>query len=94
LEHSEEVKDTLWLSQHKAIQMLQRNLAAVLGALAEEAEIRKCPTAKGLYTFCGTYKCVASVYLQADVFPHLSLKSVPESTCTFFTHQRAGNLDN
>ena len=51
MEHSEEVKDTLWLSQHKAIQMLQRNLAAVLGALAEEAEIRKCPTAKGLYTF-------------------------------------------
>ncbi|CAL8241370.1 unnamed protein product [Gadus morhua 'NCC'] len=55
--------------------MLQRNLAAVLGALAEEAEIRKCPTAKGLYTFCGTYRFVASVYLQADVLPHLACLS-------------------
>ena len=75
MEHSQEVKDTRRLSQHKAIQMLQRNLAAVLGALAEEAEIRKCPTAKGLYTFCGTYRFVASVYLQADVLPHLACLS-------------------
>ncbi|XP_041924814.1 uncharacterized protein LOC121688957 isoform X3 [Alosa sapidissima] len=34
-----EVKDTRWLSQHKAIETLQRNLSAVLGALAVEAEV-------------------------------------------------------
>lgn len=51
---------------------LQRNLSAVLGALAEEAEVRRCPRAKGLYTFCATYRFVAAVYLQADVLPHLT----------------------
>ncbi|KAK0137344.1 Zinc finger protein 862 [Merluccius polli] len=82
-----EVKDTRWLSQHKAIQMLQRNLAAVLGALAEEAEIKKCPTAKGLYTFCGTYRFVASVYLQADVLPHLAcLSNVFQKAHVHFLH--------
>ncbi|XP_050960919.1 E3 SUMO-protein ligase KIAA1586 isoform X2 [Labeo rohita] len=70
-----EVKDTRWLSQHKAIETLQRNLSAVLGALAEEAEVRKCPGAKGLYTFCATYRFVAAVYLQADVLPHLACLS-------------------
>ena len=60
------MKDTRWLSQHKAIETLQRNLSAVLGT--EEAEVRKCPGAKGLYTFCATYRFVAAVYLQVDVF--------------------------
>ncbi|KAK0134769.1 Zinc finger protein 862 [Merluccius polli] len=82
-----EVKDTRWLSQHKAIVMLQKNLAAVLGALAEEAEIRKCPTAKGLYTFCATYRFVASVYLQADVLPHLAcLSKVFQKAHVNFVH--------
>ncbi|CAM4537109.1 unnamed protein product [Leuciscus chuanchicus] len=39
----------------KAIETLQRNLSAVLGALAE---LCKCPGAKGLYTFCATYRFV------------------------------------
>ena len=30
------------------------------------------PGAKGLYTFCATYRFVAAVYLQADVLPHLT----------------------
>ncbi|KAK1897305.1 Zinc finger protein 862 [Dissostichus eleginoides] len=42
-----EVKDTRWLSQHLAVQNLQRNLPAMLAALAEEASTRKCPVAKG-----------------------------------------------
>ncbi|KAI4821076.1 hypothetical protein KUCAC02_029027 [Chaenocephalus aceratus] len=42
-----EVKDTRWLSQDQAVQNLQRNLPAVLAALAEEASTRKCPVAKG-----------------------------------------------
>ncbi|KAK7880350.1 hypothetical protein WMY93_033006 [Mugilogobius chulae] len=67
-----EVKDTRWLSQHQAIITLQRNLPAVLAALAEEAEVNKCPVAKGLYGFCCTYRFVAAVYLQADVLPHLA----------------------
>lgn len=41
-------------------------------ALAEETEVHKCPVAKGLYGFCCTYRFVASVYLQADVLPHLA----------------------
>lgn len=64
-----EVKDIRWLSQHKAIETLQRNLSAVLGAMAEEAEVHKCPGAKGLYTFCVTYRFVA------DVLPHLACLS-------------------
>nr|XP_010770547.1 PREDICTED: NT-3 growth factor receptor-like [Notothenia coriiceps] len=67
-----EVKDTRWLSQHKAIETLQRNLSAVIGALAGEAEVRRCPGAKGIYTFCAMYRFVAAVYLQADVLPHLT----------------------
>lgn len=67
--------------------MLQKNPAAVLGALAEEAEIRKCPTAKGLYTFCGTFRFVASVYLQADVLPHLArLSKVFQKAHVNFLH--------
>ncbi|KAK1896663.1 Zinc finger protein 862, partial [Dissostichus eleginoides] len=42
-----EVKDTRWLSQDLAVQNLQRNLPAMLAALAEEASTRKCPVAKG-----------------------------------------------
>lgn len=67
-----EVKDTCWLSQHLAITTLQRNLPAVLAALAEETEVNKCPLAKGLYGFCCTYRFVAAVYMQADVLPHLA----------------------
>ncbi|KAF3841518.1 hypothetical protein F7725_007380, partial [Dissostichus mawsoni] len=67
-----EVKDTRWLSQAMAVSNLQRNLTAVLAALAEETEHKKCPTAKGLYGFLATYRFVASVYLQADVLPHIS----------------------
>ncbi|KAL2078835.1 hypothetical protein ACEWY4_024579 [Coilia grayii] len=70
-----EVKDTRWLSQHQAIQTLQRHLPAVLAALAEEIQQNKCPTAKGLYAFCSTFRFVAAVYLQADVLPHLACLS-------------------
>ncbi|KAK1903321.1 Zinc finger protein 862 [Dissostichus eleginoides] len=70
-----EVKDTRWLSQHLAVQNLQRNLPAMLAALAEEASTRKCPVAKGLYTFCATYRFVAALYLQADVLPHIAMLS-------------------
>ncbi|KAL7383107.1 hypothetical protein ABVT39_004870 [Epinephelus coioides] len=66
-----EAKDTRWLSQDTAISTLQRNLAAVLAALAEEAE-KKDPVARGLYTYCATYRFVAAVHLQADVLPHLT----------------------
>lgn len=68
----QEVKDTRWLSQHLAIEILQRNLTAVLATLVEEAEIKRCPIAKGLYTFCATYRFVALVHLQADILPHLA----------------------
>ena len=47
-------------------------LPAVLTALAEEVEHNKCPVAKGLYSFCATYRFVAALYLQADVLPHLA----------------------
>ncbi|KAM3838264.1 zinc finger protein 862-like [Diretmus argenteus] len=67
-----EVKDTRWLSQHQAVSNLRRNLHAVLTALAEEVEHNKCPVAKGLYSFCATYRFVAALYLQADVLPHLA----------------------
>ncbi|KAK5900708.1 hypothetical protein CgunFtcFv8_025643 [Champsocephalus gunnari] len=67
-----EVKDSRWLSQAMAVSNLQRNLTAVLAALAEETEHKKCPTAKGLYGFLAPYRFVASVYLQADVLPHIS----------------------
>ncbi|KAI4816336.1 hypothetical protein KUCAC02_008663 [Chaenocephalus aceratus] len=67
-----EVKDSRWLSQAMAVSNLKRNLTAVLAALAEETEHKKCPTAKGLYGFLATYRFVASVYLQADVLPHIS----------------------
>lgn len=66
------MKDTRWLSQHLAIQSLQRNLPAVLSALAEEVRVNKCPTAKGLYAFCSTFRFVAALHLQADVLPHLA----------------------
>lgn len=65
------MKDTRWLSQDTAISTLQRNLAAVLAALAEEAE-KKDPVARGLYTYCATYRFVAAIHLQADVLPHLT----------------------
>ncbi|XP_054588645.2 zinc finger protein 862 [Nothobranchius furzeri] len=67
-----EVKDTRWLSQHLAVSNLQRNLCAVLGALAEEVDSNKCPLAKGLYSYCCKYRFVAAIYLQADVLPHLA----------------------
>ncbi|XP_071060695.1 uncharacterized protein [Pseudochaenichthys georgianus] len=70
-----EVKDTRWLSQDLAVQNLQRNLPAVLAALAEEVSTRECPVAKGLYTFCATYRFVAALYLQADVLPHIAMLS-------------------
>lgn len=70
--YKQEVKDTRWLSQHLAITTLQRNLPAVLAALAEETEVNKCPLAKGLYGFFCVYRFVAAVYMQADVLPHLA----------------------
>ncbi|XP_041924813.1 uncharacterized protein LOC121688957 isoform X2 [Alosa sapidissima] len=88
-----EVKDTRWLSQHKAIETLQRNLSAVLGALAVEAEVRKCPGAKGLYTFCAMYRFVAAVYLQADVLPHLAcLSKVFQKAHVNFLHIKEQTL--
>ena len=69
------MKDTRWLSQHSAIMSLQRNLGAVLSALAEESAVNRCPLAKGLYSFLATYRFVAAVYLQADVLPHLACLS-------------------
>lgn len=66
------MKDTRWLSQDQAISNLRRNLPAVLAALAKEADTKKDPVARGLYTFCATYRFVAAVHLQADVLPHLS----------------------
>ncbi|XP_036975521.1 zinc finger protein 862-like isoform X3 [Acanthopagrus latus] len=82
-----EVKDTRWLSQHLAIEVLQTNLKAVLATLAEEAEIKRCPIAKGLYTFCATYRFVASVYLQADILPHLArLSKVFQQANVNFLH--------
>lgn len=71
----QEVKDTRWLSQHLAIEILQRNLTGVLAILAEETEFKQCLAANGLYTFCVTYRFVALVYLQADILPHLSYMS-------------------
>ncbi|KAK5847875.1 hypothetical protein PBY51_016969 [Eleginops maclovinus] len=67
-----EVKDTRWLSQEKAISNLQRNLPAVLATLAEEAELKKDPVARGLYTYCATYRFVAAVHLQSDILPYLA----------------------
>ena len=66
------MKDTRWLSQHLAIQNLQKNISAVLNVLAEEVEVRKCAAAKGLYSFLATYRYIAALHLQADVLPHLS----------------------
>lgn len=65
------MKDTRWLSQDTAISTLQRNLAAALAALAEEAE-NKDPVARGLYKYCATYRFVTAIHLQADVLPHLT----------------------
>lgn len=67
-----EVKDTRWLSQEKAISNLQRNLPAVLATLAEEADLKKDPVARGLYTYCATYRFVAAIHLQADILPYLA----------------------
>ncbi|KAI9546634.1 hypothetical protein NQZ68_024532 [Dissostichus eleginoides] len=74
-EKLKEVKDTRWLSQDLAVQNLQRNLPAVLAALAKEASTRRCLVAKGLYTFCATYRFVAALYLQADLLPHIAMLS-------------------
>ena len=63
------MEDTRWLSQD--ISTLQRNLAAVLAGLAEEAE-KKDPVARGLYTYCATYRFVAAVHRQANILPHLT----------------------
>ncbi|CAM4671443.1 unnamed protein product [Leuciscus chuanchicus] len=70
-----EVKDTRWLSQDAAIKNLQRNLCAVLAALAEESEVNRCPSAKELHFFLAKYRFVAAVYMQTDVLPHLSCLS-------------------
>ena len=51
---------------------LLRNITAVLDALAEEVGNRKCPTAKGLYSFLATYRFISTLHLQADVLPHLA----------------------
>ncbi|XP_069378935.1 zinc finger protein 862-like [Paralichthys olivaceus] len=67
-----EVKDTRWLSQEKAISNLQRNLPAILATLAEEADIKKDPVARGLYTYCATFRFVAAVLMQADILPQLT----------------------
>lgn len=67
-----QVKDTWWLSQHEAVKNLLRNITAVLGALGDELETCKCPTAKGLYSFLATYRFIAAIHLQADVLPHLA----------------------
>ncbi|KAJ8351946.1 hypothetical protein SKAU_G00234220 [Synaphobranchus kaupii] len=56
----------------KAIQNLQRNISAVLGVLAEEVEVHKCPAAKGLYSFLAAYRFIAALHLQADVLLHLA----------------------
>lgn len=69
------MKDARWLSQHLAIQNLQKNISAVLNVLAEEVEVRKCAAAKGLYSFLATYHFIAALHLQADVLPHLSCLS-------------------
>jgi len=63
-----------WLSQDAAIKNLQWN-CAVLAALAEESNVNRCPSAKGLYSFLATYRFVAAVYRQAEVLPHLSYLS-------------------
>ncbi|KAK5913170.1 hypothetical protein CesoFtcFv8_002979 [Champsocephalus esox] len=47
----------------------------MLGALTKEVSTRKCPVAKGLYTFCATYRFVAALYLQAEVLPHIAMLS-------------------
>ncbi|KAK5934658.1 hypothetical protein CgunFtcFv8_015035 [Champsocephalus gunnari] len=73
--HLQQVKDTRWLLQDRAVQNLQRNLPAMLGALTKEVSTRKCPVAKGLYTFCATYRFVAALYLQAEVLPHIAMLS-------------------
>ena len=49
----------------------------MLAALTEEAEKKTLsreedPVARGLYTYCATYRFVAAVHLQADVLPHLT----------------------
>ncbi|XP_051247400.1 uncharacterized protein LOC127358382 isoform X2 [Dicentrarchus labrax] len=73
--------------KHLAIEILPRNLTAVLVTLAEEAELKRCPIAKGLYTFCATYRFVASVYLQADILPHLTrLSKVFQQANVNFLH--------
>ncbi|KAG7276367.1 hypothetical protein CRUP_014399 [Coryphaenoides rupestris] len=65
--------------KHQAVANLRRNLHAVLTALAEEVEYNKCPVAKGLYSFCATYRFVAALYLQADVLPHLTSVLCPQA---------------
>lgn len=43
----QEVQDTCWIFQHKAIKTLLKNLSTDLGALAEDAEMRRSAVAKG-----------------------------------------------
>ncbi len=57
-----EVKDTSWLLQDTAISTLQRNMTAVLAALAKETE-KKDPGARGLYTHCAMYRFVVAIHL-------------------------------
>lgn len=59
----------------------------MLATLVEEVELKRCPVAKGLYTFCATYRFVASVYLQADILPHLArLSKVFQQANVNFLH--------
>ncbi len=44
----------------------------MLATLAEEADTRKDPVARGLYIYCATYRFVAAVLMQADILPHLT----------------------
>ncbi|XP_063740542.1 uncharacterized protein LOC134865072 [Eleginops maclovinus] len=52
------------------------DLADLLGceyfAKLKEAELKKDPVARGLYTYCATYRFVAAVHLQSDILPYLA----------------------
>ncbi|KAK5878740.1 hypothetical protein CesoFtcFv8_024121 [Champsocephalus esox] len=89
-----EVKDSRWLSQAMAVSNLQRNLTAVLAALAEETEHKKCSQGvvwlSGHLPLCGislpASRCAAT-YQQA-------VKAVPEGKCQLPCSESAGPCDN
>lgn len=47
-------------------------MPAILATLAEVADVKKDPVARGLYTYCATFRFVAAVLMQADILPHLT----------------------